>query len=72
MNAEAYRAIIFNSARDGNLRRLRIFLEERSDDWLVNCLTAHPKRTPPIVIAARNGHLDVVKYLVSFFLSIIL
>lgn len=64
MNPEAYRAIVFNSARDGNLRRLRIFLEERSHNWLDHCLSSRNLQTPPLVIAARNGHFDVVKYLV--------
>ncbi|VDK44335.1 unnamed protein product [Anisakis simplex] len=65
MNGVEYRAVVFNSARDGNLRRLNIFLEDRSADWLFGCLTAPPSRTPPLVIAARNGHLDVVKYLMK-------
>ncbi|VDM40479.1 unnamed protein product [Toxocara canis] len=65
MNGEDYRAVVFNSARDGNLRRLNIFLEDRSPDWLFGCLTAAPSRTPPIVIAARNGHLGVVRYLLT-------
>uniref|UniRef100_A0A915Q5P9 Sex-determining protein fem-1 n=1 Tax=Setaria digitata TaxID=48799 RepID=A0A915Q5P9_9BILA len=63
MNPEAYRAIIFNAARDGNLRRLRVFLEERSEEWLHHCLSSQKSETPPLVIAARNGHFDVVKYL---------
>ncbi|KAL3982887.1 Ankyrin repeats (3 copies) family protein [Acanthocheilonema viteae] len=65
MNPEAYRAIIFNSARDGNLRRLRIFLEDRSHEWLHHCLSSQKYQTPPLVIAARNGHFDVVKYLLE-------
>ncbi|KAM3725436.1 Sex-determining protein [Dirofilaria immitis] len=65
MDPEAYRAIVFNSARDGNLRRLRIFLEDRSYEWLNHCLSSRKCQTPPLVIAARNGHFDVVKYLLD-------
>lgn len=65
MDPEAYRAIVFNSARDGNLRRLRIFLEERSHAWLEHCLSSRNFPTPPLLIAARNGHFDVVKYLLE-------
>ncbi|VDP18665.1 unnamed protein product [Onchocerca flexuosa] len=65
MDPEAYRAIVFNSARDGNLRRLRIFLEDRSNEWLQHCLSSRKSQTPPLVIAARNGHFDVVKYLLE-------
>ncbi|EFO20401.1 sex-determining protein fem-1 [Loa loa] len=65
MDPEAYRAIVFNSARDGNLRRLRIFLEDRSHEWLHHCLSSQKSQTPPLVIAARNGHFDVVKYLLE-------
>lgn len=64
MNGEEYQAVVYNSARDGNLRRLRIFLEDRTKDWLDKCFCGSSRKTPPIVIAARNGHLEVVRYLV--------
>uniref|UniRef100_A0A914XP01 Uncharacterized protein n=1 Tax=Plectus sambesii TaxID=2011161 RepID=A0A914XP01_9BILA len=60
-----YRAIIFNSARDGNLRRLRVFLEDRPPDIVSTLLETKTFGTPSLVIAARNGHLDVVNYLIS-------
>ncbi|VDN21844.1 unnamed protein product [Gongylonema pulchrum] len=61
MDPDAYRAIVFNSARDGNIRRLRVFLEDRSNTWIQDCLGPGEIGTPPLVIASRNGHLDVVK-----------
>ncbi|VDM10775.1 unnamed protein product, partial [Wuchereria bancrofti] len=65
MDPGVYRVVVFNAARDGNLRRLRIFLEDRSHEWLHHCISSQELQTPPLVIAARNGHLDVVKYLLE-------
>ncbi|MFH4974120.1 hypothetical protein AB6A40_000829 [Gnathostoma spinigerum] len=65
MCGHIYRALVYNAARDGNLRRLKIFLEGRSAEWLNSAFEGDPDRAPPIVVAARNGHVDVVRYLIK-------
>uniref|UniRef100_A0A914DHG1 Sex-determining protein fem-1 n=1 Tax=Acrobeloides nanus TaxID=290746 RepID=A0A914DHG1_9BILA len=65
MDAMNYRVIIFNAAKDGKLERLKIFLDGRPNDWLDNCLNGPSDTTPPLVIAARNGYSDCVKYLIA-------
>ncbi|XP_018026867.1 protein fem-1 homolog C [Hyalella azteca] len=57
--------IVFSAARDGNLRLLKRFLDERPGSQrhlLVRDLT---NGTTPLIIAAKNGHLDCVAYLVD-------
>uniref|UniRef100_A0A2P2HZ68 Protein fem-1 homolog C-like n=2 Tax=Hirondellea gigas TaxID=1518452 RepID=A0A2P2HZ68_9CRUS len=60
-----YSKIVFSAARDGNLRRLKRFLEDRSGsqrNFLVRDLT---NGTTPVIIAAKNGHIECVEYLVD-------
>lgn len=65
MAGEEYSPVLSNAARDGNLSRLNIFLELRSEEWLQRALNpTDGAHIPPIVIAARYGHVDVVRYLV--------
>uniref|UniRef100_A0A1I7X759 ANK_REP_REGION domain-containing protein n=1 Tax=Heterorhabditis bacteriophora TaxID=37862 RepID=A0A1I7X759_HETBA len=66
MNGMEFRAVVFNAARDGNLRRLKVFLDgRRSKSWLNSCLNSDENDKLPLVIAARNNHLDIVQYLLS-------
>lgn len=60
-----YKSVVYNAARDGNLRRLKVFIDSRTDSEVRNLLSSCVFGTPPLVIAARNGHLEVVKYLVE-------
>lgn len=60
-----YRSIIYNAARDGNLRRLKVFLDGREAEDIRGLLSAKTFGTPPLVIAARNGHIGILKYLVA-------
>jgi ankyrin repeat protein len=43
-----------------------VFLDGRSPELVKSLIETNTFGTPPLVIAARNGHLDVVKYLVSY------
>lgn len=66
MNGMEFRAVVFNAASAGNLRRLKVFLDGRtSKPWLDSCLNSTENDKIPLVIASRNGHVDVVRYLLS-------
>ncbi|KIH62530.1 ankyrin repeat protein [Ancylostoma duodenale] len=66
MNGFEFRAVVFNAASAGNLRRLRVFLDGRtSKSWLDSCLNSTENDKIPLVIASRNGHIDVVRYLLD-------
>lgn len=59
-----YRAIIYNAARDGKLERLKVFLENQKRDFLDVCLNVRDGSDKiSLVIACRNGHLDVARFL---------
>ncbi|PIO58094.1 ankyrin repeat protein [Teladorsagia circumcincta] len=88
-----FRAVVFNAASAGNLRRLKVgshlsrenvseafaslnfcaltsdfkvFLDGRtSKPWLDSCLNSTENDKIPLVIASRNGHIDVVRYLLA-------
>jgi ankyrin repeat protein len=61
---EQYAPVLFNAAKDGNLARIQILLDHQSAQFLNDAL--NPKEsTPPIVIAARHGHVDVVRYMIA-------
>ncbi|WKY03630.1 hypothetical protein Q1695_004968 [Nippostrongylus brasiliensis] len=66
MNGLEFRAVVFNAASAGNLRRLKVFLDGRtSKPWLDSCLNSSENDKIPLVIASRNGHVDVVRYLLA-------
>uniref|UniRef100_A0A7I4YIE9 Sex-determining protein fem-1 n=1 Tax=Haemonchus contortus TaxID=6289 RepID=A0A7I4YIE9_HAECO len=66
MNGMEFRAVVFNAASAGNLRRLKVFLDGRtSKPWLDSCLNSTENDKIPLVIASRNGHVDVVRYLLA-------
>lgn len=44
---------------------VEVFLDSRTDADVRSLLTSCTFGTPPLVIAARNGHLDVVRYLID-------
>ncbi|CAD6194647.1 unnamed protein product [Caenorhabditis auriculariae] len=59
-------AIIYNAAQHGNLKRIEVFLQcNRSTDWIESCLNSSENDKIPLVVAARHGFVDVVRYLLS-------
>ena len=62
---QPYQTIVFNAARDNNLKRLRVFLERRTKSQVESLVNMRTFNTPPAVIASRNGHHEVLQYLVS-------
>ncbi|RWS29884.1 protein fem-1 C-like protein [Leptotrombidium deliense] len=60
-----FKSVVFNAARDGKLRRLKVFLENRSPDIIKSLISPCNNGATPLVIAAKNGHLDVIEYLVK-------
>lgn len=59
-----YRSVVYNAARDGKLNRLKIFLDHKSKEEVAKLVHAKTNGATPLIMACRNGHLDVVKYLI--------
>lgn len=57
--------MIFNAARDGKLRRLKVFLDHRCRDEVRQLVSARTNGATPLTMAARNGHLEVAEYLIE-------
>lgn len=57
--------IVYNSARDGKLRRLADFLSTKTQDKIRKLVHAKTSGATPLIMACRNGHIDVVKYLLE-------
>ncbi|XP_065560457.1 protein fem-1 homolog C-like isoform X2 [Artemia franciscana] len=60
-----FKTMVFNAARDGKVRRLRVFLEHRSRDEIAKIIAAKTNGATPLLAACRNGHLEVVQYLLE-------
>jgi len=60
-----FKNVVFNAARDGKLRRLKIFLDHRPKDEVAKLVTARTNGATPLVLSCRNGHHEVVQYLVD-------
>ena len=60
-----FRRVVYNAARDGKLHRLRIFLDHRSKDDVLMLVHSKTNAATPLIMACRNGHLNVVEYLVD-------
>lgn len=56
---------MYNAARDGKLSRLKIFLDHKSQDEVSKLVHAKTNGATPLIMACRNGHYDVVKYVVD-------
>lgn len=56
---------MFNAARDGKLRRLKVFLDHRPRDEVTQLVSAKTNGATPLVLSCRNGHKEVVEYLVE-------
>jgi len=60
-----FRNVVFNAARDGKLRRLKVFLDHRPKEEVAKLVTAKTNGATPLVLSCRNGHQEVVQYLVD-------
>jgi len=60
-----FRNVVFNAARDGKLRRLKVFLDHRPRDEVAQLVSARTNGATPLVLSCRNGHKEVVEYLVE-------
>ncbi|XP_043204880.1 protein fem-1 homolog C-like isoform X1 [Amphibalanus amphitrite] len=57
--------VVFNAARDGKLRRLKVFLDRRPKDEVKLLVSTRTNGATPLVMACRNGHRDVAEYLLD-------
>ena len=64
-NCMEFKNVVFNAARDGKLQRLRIFLEHRTKDEVRSLIHAKTNDATPMTMACRNGHMNIVEYLVE-------
>jgi ankyrin repeat protein len=60
-----FKNVVFNAARDGKLRRLKVFLDHRPREEVSQLVGAKTNGATPLVLSCRNGHQDVVEYLVD-------
>lgn len=60
-----YKNVVYNAARDGKLSRLKIFLDHKTKDVVHQLVTATTNGATPLIMASRNGHYDVAKYLIE-------
>ncbi|XP_015590859.1 protein fem-1 homolog CG6966 isoform X2 [Cephus cinctus] len=60
-----FRGVVYNAARDGKLKRLKVFLEHRCKDEVGQLVSAKTHGATPLVMACRNGHYDVAQYLIE-------
>ncbi|XP_024082809.1 protein fem-1 homolog C [Cimex lectularius] len=60
-----FKNVVYNAARDGKLRRLKVFLDHRTSDEVLKLIATKTNGATPLVMACRNGHYDVVEYLVD-------
>lgn len=56
---------VYNAARDGKLRSLRIYLDRRAKGEVLMLVAAKTNGATPLVMACRNGHFDVAEYLIE-------
>lgn len=60
-----YKSVVYNAARDGKLNRLKIFLDHKSKDVVKQLVQSKTNGATPLIMAARNGHFEVAKYLIE-------
>ncbi|BES95022.1 sex-determining protein fem-1 [Nesidiocoris tenuis] len=60
-----FKNVVYNAARDGKLGRLKVFLHHRSSAEVQKLIASTTNGATPLVMACRNGHYDVVEYLVE-------
>ena len=57
------KSIVYNAAKDGKLHRLRTVLDPRSKEEVEQLVSAKTSGATPLIMACRNGHLNIVEYL---------
>ncbi|XP_014475910.1 PREDICTED: protein fem-1 homolog CG6966 isoform X1 [Dinoponera quadriceps] len=60
-----FKSVVYNAARDGKLKRLKVFLDHRAKDEVGQLVGAKTHGATPLVMACRNGHYDVAEYLIE-------
>ncbi|XP_017057574.1 protein fem-1 homolog CG6966 [Drosophila ficusphila] len=60
-----YKFIVFNAARDNNLAQLKATLYNKSSGEVGSLISAKVNGATPLVISCRNGHYDIVEYLLT-------
>ncbi|XP_033323781.2 protein fem-1 homolog CG6966 isoform X1 [Megalopta genalis] len=60
-----YRNRVYNAARDGKLKHLKVFLNQHEEDEIESLVGAKTHGATPLVMACRNGHYDVAEYLIE-------
>ncbi|XP_013398307.1 protein fem-1 homolog C-like [Lingula anatina] len=60
-----FKSVVYNAARDGKVSRLRIFLDNRPKEEVQKLIHAKTNGATPLIAASRNGHSEVVEYLVK-------
>ncbi|XP_063982559.1 protein fem-1 homolog CG6966 isoform X2 [Diachasmimorpha longicaudata] len=60
-----FKSAVYNAARDGKLKRLKVFLEHRDKHEVGQLVSAKTHGATPLVMACRNGHYDVAEYLIE-------
>ncbi|XP_043276801.1 protein fem-1 homolog CG6966 isoform X2 [Venturia canescens] len=60
-----YKSAVYNAARDGKLKRLKVFLEHLGKHEVGQLVDAKTHDATPLVMACRNGHYDVAEYLID-------
>ncbi|CAN7939087.1 unnamed protein product [Ixodes hexagonus] len=60
-----FKNAVFNAAKDGKLKRLKVFLDHRPKEEVEMLVSATTNGATPLVMASRNGHLDVADYLLE-------
>ena len=60
-----FRLTVYNAAKDGRIGRLRCFLEQRTKHEISMLIHAKTNGATPLIMSGRNGHLEVVKYLIE-------
>ncbi|XP_014094986.1 protein fem-1 homolog CG6966 [Bactrocera oleae] len=57
--------VVYNAARDNNLSQLKHTLSNRSESETKMLISARVNGATPLVIACRNGHYNIVEYLLK-------
>ncbi|KAM7284980.1 protein fem-1 homolog CG6966 isoform X1 [Ixodes scapularis] len=60
-----FKNAVFNAAKDGKLKRLKVFLDHRPKEEVEMLVSATTNGATPLVMASRNGHLEVADYLLE-------
>lgn len=59
------KGMIYIAARDGDLKKLKEYLNAQNRDDVKDLVHSKTNGATPLVMAAKNGHFEVVQYLVD-------